>query len=192
MRIFTSLLVLIVFAGCSSLKVHSDRDETVDFSQFKSFSMLGWSKQTTKEINDIIRGRFEREITSELEKRGLTKTADSAGLVVSLYISIDKQSSVTAYTDQYLGTPYYYNVGWGWGYGFSYGYPYSSGFATHYKESDYEEGTLVVDVFNNQTKRLVWQGVVSKKLERNPKDPEGNMKKAAEAVMKKFPKEPVK
>jgi hypothetical protein len=145
----------------------------------------------SEEINNSIRKSVQRAIANELTKRDLKFEKDNGQLVFSLFISVDDKTNVTAYTNQYLGSPYDLNVGWGWGYGFIYG-DASTYFGIHYSDEDYSEGTLVVDVFSKENKKLIWQGVATKKFERNPKDPEGNLRRVAAAIMKDFPIKPKK
>ena len=63
---------------------------------------------------------------------------------------------------------------------------------TTYNENDYLEGTLVVDVFDAKTKKLVWQSVGSKTIDENPKNSERNVAYIAEKMMKPYPVQPIK
>lgn len=185
------LAQLIFVASCSSIKVKSDKDKTLDFSGYSTYEFLGWDEGSSEEINNSIKKSIQRAIGNELTKRDLKFVKDNGQLVFSLFISVDDKTTTTAYTNQYLGSPYDLNVGWGWGYGFIYG-DASTYFGIHYSDEDYSEGTLVVDVFNKETKKLIWQGVATKEFERNPKDPEGNLRRVAAALMKDFPIKPKK
>jgi hypothetical protein len=72
---------------------------------------------------------------------------------------------------------------WGWGGGMS---------TTRYQEYDYLDGTLVVDVFDAESKKLVWQGVASGTINENTKNREDRINRVAAAIMDQYPVEPAK
>jgi len=184
MKKLTSFLVLFFFLSCSSMKVTSDYDKTVNFSQLKTFIYYGWTEESDQIINRFDKERIESAFNDEFNKRGITETSDSSGdLVVSLFIVVEQKVSKTAYTSHYGtgGLGYYdfdYGYDAGWGVGHS---------TTHFNERDYEVGTLVCDVFDAQTKKLIWQGVGSGTVDENPKTNEKNIPKAVAAIMAKYP-----
>jgi Domain of unknown function (DUF4136) len=48
-------------------------------------------------------------------------------------------------------------------------------------------GTLVVDIFDGSTKKLIWRGVDSKSLSGDPEKNIDKLSKAVEDMFKKFP-----
>jgi hypothetical protein len=64
--------------------------------------------------------------------------------------------------------------------------------STTYNEYDYYVGTLVCDVFDTESKKLVWQGVVSGEIDDNPKTRERNIPRVVQEIMKKYPVKPIK
>ena len=130
-------------------KVTADYDKSKDFSKYKTYSFLGWQKDTDQLVNDF-----------------------------------DKETSTTAYTNFYGGTAYRYRRG---GYGWANGYA-----TTSYSENDYIKGTLVVDLHDNATQELVWQGVASGTVSENPEKREKKIPKTVNKLMKKYPVDPLK
>jgi hypothetical protein len=51
----------------------------------------------------------------------------------------------------------------------------------------YEVGTLVLDMYDAQTKRLVWRGVATKTVSKKPEKNEKALEKAVEKMFKNFP-----
>ena len=182
---FTLLMLFVLVLGsCSSLKITSDQDDTVDFSKYKDFYYLGWAEESDKMLNDLEKRRIEAAFRDEFTKRGIEFVNQSeADAAVSLFIVVDQKTSTTAYTNHYGGYGYGGRMypGWGWGGGFS---------STTYSENDYLVGTLVVDVFDVNTKELVWQGVASKTISENPQQREKNIPRVAKALMSKYPVAP--
>lgn len=176
--------LIALWSGCSSkITISSDYDKNTDFTPYKSYSFYGWAKGSDKIINDITKKRLEDAVANELAKRGISYLESGGELTVSLFIQFDRQQGVTAYTDYYGRSPYGYGPGWGWGYGYT---------TTRYQEYDYLTGTLVIDIFDHQQKKLIWQGVGSKTVDENPNNREYGINKAVRGIMSKYPIKPSK
>ena len=180
------LLPMLIMGACSSVKVTTDYDKSVDFSKYKTFEYYGWAEESDKILNRFDKERIEAAFGDEFAKRNLKLVQEGGDMVVSLFVVVDQKTSTTAYTNHYNMGGYGYG-GWGWGYG---GMGMGSS-TTHYSENDYLVGTLVVDVFDKESKKLVWQGVGQKTVDENPNTREKNAMKVAEAIMKPFPIQPV-
>jgi hypothetical protein len=186
--ITSAIIIIALFINsCSSLKTNYDYDKSVDFSQYESFEYYGWAENSDNILNDLEKKRIEGAFAEEFFKRGLELVRNDGDMVVSLFIVVDQKTSKTAYTNHYGGGPYMYGAGWGWygGYG-----AYGGMSTTTYTESDYLEGTLIVDVFDKESKKLIWQGTAQKVIEENPQKRAQNIPKVAAALMRKFPIEP--
>lgn len=184
-RIFITLFLSVALFSCSSTKITSDYDKEADFSKYKDFHYLGWAKESGEIVNDLNKRRIEKAFGNEFSKRGIKFVDQSeADAAVSLFIVVDQKTGTTAYTDYYGGMGgmgYGYGrgyPGWGWGGGYS---------TTRYQEYDYLVGTLVVDVFDTETKKLVWQGVSSGTINEKTKNREDRIKKVARAIMANYP-----
>lgn len=177
---------LLFFSHCSNkLTITSDYDKDADFSMYKTYSFYGWAKNSDQVINQINQERFEKAVADEMAKRGYSYIEEGGDLTVSLFIQFDQKKGVNAYTDHYSMNPYGYRYGpgWGWGYGYS---------TTRYHEYDYLVGTLVIDIFDHQQKKLIWQGVGSQTVDDNPKNREYGIKRAVRGIMSKYPVKPGK
>ncbi len=181
----TILLTVMLMMGCSDLKVTSDKDNTVDFNAFKSFSFLTWNKENSSLINELDKQRLINAVKSELMDRGYAYQESGGELAVSLYIVLDQKTGTNAYTSYYggYGGGYYYGPGWGWGGGYAH---------TSYSQYDYTVGTLVVDVFDESSKKLIWQVVASGTVDDNPESREKNIPRVITYMFKKYPKEKIK
>ncbi len=195
MKYLNSIWLLSIFflGSCSSIKVTSDYDKEADFTKYKTFEYYGWTEESDKILNRFQKERIEAAFGDEFAKRGLKYVKDGGDIVVSLFIVVDKKTSTTAYTNHYGTGGYGYGgMGWYGGYGMGYGGMGMGTSTTHYSENDYLEGTLVVDVFDKATKKMIWQSVGQKTLAENPKKAESNTPKVAAAIMKPFPIKPIK
>ncbi len=177
------VITLVILSSCSSLKVTSNIDEKVDISNSKTFSYNGWT-----EVNDMIevdRKVIEKAFANELKQRGLTYVESGGDIIVSLFIVVNKNSTTNRYNSYYGHGPYGFSQPtWGWGMGYAGGYGSSAG--VPYRESAFYKGTLVCDAFDKKTKKLAWQGVISKALD-NEKKRKGAIEQIVARVMKDFP-----
>lgn len=177
------LIIFLILTSCSGTKVISDFDKTVDFNQYKSFSFYGWPKDSGARLNRFDKERIENSVKNELEKRGIRYVETNGDLLVTLFVVLEKRSNQTAITDFY-GYGYF-----GWYYGYGPGYPWAPGYAfTRFYDDYYLFGTLVIDVFDNQRRVLVWEGMSSNTIEQIPEKRNKSVPKSVHAIMKDFPK----
>lgn len=178
-RIFFTLFLPVAFFGCSSTKVVMDYDKNAPFESYKTYNFLPWSEQNSKMINQLDQDRLYDGCRVEMNKRGFTEVKDNPDVYVNLIVIINKESGVTAYTDYYSPYGYYY----GYGYGHS---------TTRYSEYDYLKGSLIVDIFDAQQKKLVWQGTAISELDDGPSSPEKREANISTFFKKIFAYYPVK
>src|SRR5210317_93128 len=179
------LMIFLVF-GLNGVKaqVTSDYDRDADFYAFKTYTFMGWSKGSDSQLNDLDKRRVEQAFKEELSARGLELSDQNADLAITLFLVVDEKTSTTAYTNYTGGMGYGY--GWGWGMGMGMGTGSST---TTYNQNDYHVGTLVIDFYDDSTKKLVWQGTIKKTLS-NPKNRDKKIPKAVAQLMKKYPIQP--
>ncbi len=183
-------LLVIITSGCSSIKVTSDMDKNVDFSQISTFEYYGWAKDSDEILNRFDKERIEEAFGNEFSKRGMNLVKSDADVTVALYIVTEqktKKSSTTTgmgggYSGYGYGGRYGYGPGWGYGNGMS---------STTYSEYEYEVGTLVVSVFDTKKEVLIWTSVGKDTIEKDPKDRDKSIPKAVKAIMEKYPIKPL-
>jgi hypothetical protein len=181
-KLFSLIAMAAMISSCSPVKVVADVDKTVDFSKYETYSFLGWQKDSDKILNDFDKKRIHDAFISEFEARGLKGVAENGDMAITLFIVVDQKTSTSAYTNYYGGGYRGYNrYRGGWGYGYA---------TTSYSESDYMEGTLVMDVFDNESKDQVWQGIATSTVVENPDKRDKAIPAKISALMKKFPVQP--
>jgi len=189
--LFTGFMILLIMNGCSSLKITSDVDNSVDFGQIKTFEYYGWAEDSDKLLTTLDKERIEKAFGDEFNKRGLTYVESGGDAIVALYIVAEQKTQTTATTTGVGGTyggygygGYYgYGPGWGWGGGMS---------TTTYRDYDYTVGTLVISMFNPKTENLIWTSVGTKTVGENPQSRASRIPKVIAAIMKKYPVKPMK
>ena len=182
------ITVAIFFSPNIVAQVTHEKDNSIDFSKYKTYSFLGWQKDSDSLINDIDKQRLLDALKSEMEKRELNYADSNGDMMISLYLVIANKQSVTAYTDYTGGMGY--GVGMpGWGYGAGMGMGTAT---TSYNTYDYQEGTLVMDAHDETSKKLIWQGIYKGAIQAKANKREKTIPKNIGKLMNGFPIEPVK
>jgi len=158
-------------------EAHFDFDRKVNFTLYKTFTFLGWQEDSDKLINDFDRRRIRDAFRREFSIRKIRQDTLNPDVAISLFLVIDKKTSTTAYGNN-MGGAGYYGGGWGWGAGPT---------VTTFSQEDYLVGALVMDVYDAESKRLIWQGVVADLIDDDPKTRDKDIPKAIAALLKPFP-----
>lgn len=180
-------LVFILFFSRSFAQISSDYDKSTDFTKYHTYYFEGWQKDSDKLLNEIDKKRILDSFKAEFAARGMTAVADKsqADATIVLYLVLDKKTSTTAYTNFTGGMGY----GPRWGYGMGIGMGSAT---TTYNEEDYVEGTLVVDMYDASTKKLVWQGISISTVQSKAQKRDKTIPKKVKKLMGKFPVAPKK
>jgi hypothetical protein len=161
-----SLFLLAIVASCSSIRVASDYDNTVDFSKYKTFSFLK-SGIDKVPISEFDKKRIMKSIETELGKKGITRS-ETPDLLVNFFT---KESQVVD------ASPYYYG---GWGYGWGYGWG-----GTYVTTST--EGELYIDLIDAQKKELIWQGQGTGYLEQYSSQKDKKVNEFVAKILMQYP-----
>ncbi|HEY2498428.1 MAG TPA: DUF4136 domain-containing protein [Candidatus Angelobacter sp.] len=163
----SAAIILLMTIPSVAQQVKTDYDRDANFSQYKTYS---WS--SVKTADPLLVDRIKNAVNSTLSAKGL-KQVDSDGDLTINAMEITKEQ-------QTLDT--FYNGGFG---GRRFG---GLGDATTTTET-YKVGTLVVDLFDAQSKELIFRGsssdTLSDKSDKNIK----NLNKGVEKMFKHFPPE---
>lgn len=183
-KLLGALIILLSIVSCSSVKIQTDVDSSVDFSQFKTFEYSGWADKSDQILNDIDKKRIESAFADEFYKRGLGVVAKDGQLIVALHIVVEQKQQTTATTTGMgggyggYGGYYGYGPGYGWGGGFS---------TTQINTYDYRVGTLMVSVYDKANKQLIWQSSASGEIVENPQEREKRIPVIVAKIMKDYP-----
>lgn len=162
MRLIVIAFLVVFFTSCTGIKVTNNWDKKVDFEEFKTYSFFPWDKHNDQVINDYDKQTILMAIKKEMDGRGYKQVEKNGELVISTFVIVEDKTSYQSYTNHYGGWAGY---GGGWGYGGGvgyYGYGFSPGYnSTTIYSTDFQQGTLLIDIFRLSDKRLIWQGIGS-------------------------------
>jgi hypothetical protein len=164
--VFVAMMMLMTVPSVAQ-QVKTDYDRNANFTQYKTYS---WSSVKTKD--PLLVDRIKSEVNSTLAAKGLTQVDSNGDLSITAMEITKNQQTLNTFYDGGFG-------GWRWG-GF--------GDATTTTET-YKVGTLVVDLFDTQSKELVFRGSSSDTLSSNSDKNIKNLNKGVEKMFKHFPPE---
>lgn len=175
-RVLSFLLLITLQFGCSSLKVTYDHDPGAEFSTFRTFDWVASHQEPTGDprldnsLTDIrVRGTVEGQLTLKGYRR---VDAEKPDFYVSYYASLKdllNMSSISHYDGFGVGERPGYGGGW------------PAGSRTVTDVQSYKEGTLILDVVNGQTNRLVWRGIAQAEVDPS-RDPHARQELLREAI----------
>lgn len=149
--------------------VKTDYDHQADFGRYKTYSWL-----TAKASDSLWQDRIVRDVDGQLQAKGWQKVDTGGDASVAAVAHTSNRQTLETFYD---GFP-----GWGWrGFG-------GMGEATTQVENT-PIGTLTVDIFDTQTKKLIWRSHAMDALAGKPEKNEKKLEKAVENMFKKFPPE---
>jgi hypothetical protein len=190
MKFFKSLaylgLIGLLSSCVSNFKVSTDYDKDVDFEKYATFTFLPWDDDVSTHINEFVQKELYAAAKAEMEKRGYKFVENNADLAVGLSVLIEEK--VEYRSDGTVN----YNVGYGY-YGYGYGgmgMGYST--PTTIREYYYNDGTIIIDVFDEKAKQLIWQGYGFDRLEDNPHKNEEKIPVYMKYIFQKYPLKPGK
>jgi hypothetical protein len=165
-NVFVSIAMLFLLTATSfAQQVKTDYDRSVNFGQYKTYS---WQKVETKD--PLWAGRIKSAVDTALTAKGWTQVPSDGNISLVAIEATKNQQTLNTFYNGFGG-------GWRWG-GF--------GDATTTVDN-YKVGTLVLDMFDTQTKKLVWRGSASDALSNKSDKNIKNLDKEVQKMLKDFP-----
>jgi hypothetical protein len=170
------ILLTVVVAACSSVKVSYDIDKTADFTKYKTYGYAEDVKNMG--VQELDRNRIIAAVDKQLADRGFTKSS-SPDVWIDLQVKAEKKQTATA-TSTGPGM-----------YGYGRPYMYGGGFSTTQINVDtYIDGTLFINMVADN--KLVWQGRGTRTLDpdASPDKKEANINSAVALIFTQYPVKP--
>jgi hypothetical protein len=185
-----AVLALALAAGCASpTSVRVNADPGIDLASYTTFGYFEPLGTDRAQYSTLVSEQLKASTTREMQARGYAYSATDPDLLINFSASLADKLRVT----QTPVTTASMSVGRGWGGGY-YGYRtglYSEFPAYETNVTEYQEGTLNIDLVDARQQRLVWEGIGVRSVSRKTL---GNISPALDdtvgAIFKKFPIEP--
>jgi len=166
MKIVTlaALALVMSTAAAYAQKVNVDSDPAAPFATYKTYA---WTAGTPA-ANALSEQRLHAAVDAKLAAEGLAMNTTAPDLIVSTHVSTkDKQELIAN------------GFGYGpWGFG--------GGFGGATVET-FVEGTLVVNLYDAKTKKMVWRGLATATASDKPTKNTEKINKALDKMFEKYP-----
>jgi hypothetical protein len=148
-RILFSMAIATLAATASLAEIRTDYDRAAEFSRYKTYS---WGKVHTE--NPLLVDRIKEAVASALAAKGWTEVESGGDVSIMAMEMTEDHRTLNTYYDSFGG-------GWGWRRWGGFGDGFGTSTTT---EETYEVGTLVVDLFDTNARKLIWRGSASDTL----------------------------
>ena len=167
------LLVTGFIVSCGSIYgVEYDYDLKADFDRLKTY---GWMAVPDKaDIESLDVERVKKAVNNGLKAKGLKMDSNNPDFLIAEHLGTKDKVQIT---------------NWGYGYGPHRGYwggYWGPGGITAYQ---YEEGSLILDFVDANTKKMIWRGVAKADVNNanTPQKKEKLINEAVQEILKNFP-----
>ena len=150
-----AVLGIVILAGCAS-STHIEKDETVNFNRYKTFTWLHGDEGKLENQSDLVETKIRNAVTKEFEKIGWRESKSRPDVILDYDVLVErtnKNEKEPVYSQPY--SRLIYN-------------PYTRRYATIYYPSQFlgyesyekviKEGTVTVTMIDAKTDKTVWQG----------------------------------
>ena len=160
-------MATLVATSALAQKITTESAPKASFASYKTFM---WIKEP-KVGDPLLKQRIIDDVTAQLRAKGWQPVSQGADVAVAAHVATQTEQTLNTFYDGFGG-------GWRWGGGF--------GSATT-TVNTYEEGTLIVDLFDAKTQEAVWRGTATQDVSSNPEKQSKNIDKAVQKLFSKFP-----
>ena len=150
-----AVLSIGLLAGCAS-SAHIEKDETVNFNKYKTFTWLHGENGKLENQSDLIESKIRASVTKEFEKIGWRESKNKPDVILDYDVLVERssqQQNEPVYSQPYSRLVYN---------------PYTRRYATIYYPSQFlgyesyekviREGTITVTMLDAKNDKTVWQG----------------------------------
>jgi Domain of unknown function (DUF4136) len=156
-------LLLLTVGFVFGQKVRVDFNHNTNFFKYKTYT---WIQQPVTPNDPLMAPRIVQAVDMQLMAKGLKRVDSDGDLGVSVNVATQEKQTLNSFYDGF---------GWGWGLGDA------------VTVETYTEGTIVADLFDAMTKKIVWRGVATKEISSKPEKVSEQAQRAIEKLFKHFP-----
>lgn len=163
----------ILFTSCGpQLTVTNDYDHTANFSQFHTFKIVKLEQQY-QALSQFNQTRVINAVNAQMLAKGFT-ASETPDLLVNITSILKNQKELVANSYGYGGG--YRPYAWGGG-----------NMSTTVNVQNYTAGSLIIEVANASTQKLLWEGIGNQDIDAPSSNPEQAINSAVTKIMASFP-----
>lgn len=170
-------VILAAMGACGpTVKVTTDYDRNASFTGYKTYHI--YDVKGKSEVSQLNGDRIVNAVMDNMNKKGFTGVAENQDLDVNVMTVTQDKKTVTANTNYY---------GYGGAYR-PYGYWGGTGSTTTtFNAYEYKNGSLIIDIIDSKTQKMIWQGVGNADIDGEVSNPDKFIQDAVTKIMADFP-----
>jgi hypothetical protein len=188
------LSVLSGLSACTTYDYYVAGLNKTNMSGYHSFAWMPMNNSNNKGGSIVADASIKDAATQSLSQKGLRLQQRNPDLLVSYSTQVGTGTRTYYYPDYGYGGFYPgfgYGLGWGgggwgsWGYR-PYYYAYGAPFAysgAYTGQEHYKEGTIIIDLIDTHTKKVVWRGFGVGEVHHNPQKDIEDLPKVVDGVL---------
>jgi hypothetical protein len=191
-RVLLTLATFLLASPAFADKIYIDYDKNYDRSKIKTYAWKNTVGTSVENADPLLHSRIVNGIEHYLTIGGLAEVESDPDIYVTYHGSSEQELSVNTAS---VGIGVGYPSGWGYGpyggYGGYYGSYYGGvyGGTVAMSVTTYQVGTLVIDIWDAKTNKMVWRGIAAELvLTDNPRKTKHKIDRALEKMVKKWQK----
>ena len=180
-------LMILGLSACSSYDYYTAAINKTNLSRYHTFAWMPPPNTGDKKMaNSEADAKIKDAATAALVAKGLRLSQHNPDLVVSYTTIVGRGARTNYYSPNYYGGWGGYGgyggwggwglgfgFGWGWGgyyrpYYYAYGAPFAYGGPTYAEKEHFKEGTLIIDLIDPNSRKIVWRGFGVGEVHKNP------------------------
>jgi hypothetical protein len=166
--------------SCATTTIATDYDRNADFERYRTFSFLGghlWSDGIADDGNTLVKDRIRNSVVATLTSKGMQQVTEKPDVYVAYLAGARRRVEFEAAGPYFAGFAPYFGVGGWW-----------APMYTNWWARTYNEGTLVIDLIDASTKKLVWRAYAETEINKPVSDQKAQQ--VADKAFKNFPPAP--
>ncbi len=172
------LAIAFIAAPAAAQKVYVDYDPTVDMKSFKTYAWGPTPSVSVYDNNPLLHSRIKNAIEYYLIKGGMVEDTENPDIYATYYGESNSEFQI----DTVASAGYAYGPGWTWD---SYWGGSAVGMTTTTPIVQ-PAGTLVIDLWDAKTKKIVWRGTMTGVIPQNPQKATEKVDKGIQKMVAKW------
>jgi len=161
--VFLVHMLLVILTGCSTNATKYDYETKADFTDLNTFDWFAVPQEA--QLNEQVVKDVEDAVNRELAAKGMRKVSENPSFLIALHISKQLKRNDWSLSDVRYGS-----------------------YRTRLPQV-YEEGTMILDFVDPETKELLWRGSATAVIESvlTPEEQKNRINKVVSKILDKFP-----
>jgi hypothetical protein len=158
-----TVFVLSGLSACTTYNYYTAAINKSNLSKYRTFAWMPKANNGDQKMGDQADVKIKDAATFALSSKGLQLNRNNPDLIVNYTLKVGQGTRTNYYSPNYGWGPGW-GFGWGWGwryrpYYYAYGAPFAYyGGLTYAEQEQYKEGTLIIDLVDVHTRKIVWRG----------------------------------